>query len=788
MSSALLSQRPSLTEEPSEVAIPMDNFLSANSDAVEPVQIVFKNLRYAVTMKGKGPGAEDRRPIVSSTATSSEKLEAGAAAETAPAPTGRFGRHRTRTPRTYEKTILHSLVGAFQPGRVTAILGPSGSGKTSLLNIMAGSVKAGHITGDILVNGRQVTGQAIRLVSGYVFQDDVILPTMTVEEAIDMCAMLRCPELGPTERRRRVDEVIALLELDKARHTIIGSPDKKGVSGGERKRCAIAMELITNPSVLFLDEPTSGLDAYTAATVTYILKQLAQSGRTVVAVMHQPSSEIFHTFDDVMILHEGRTVYLGEAAHAVNYFSRVGYRCPTYTNPADYFFMSILYQFDPSNLQVGDKTGQIQAEHRRMDEIYQFWQDSPEAAYYRHLSDNPLTRRITTSTFKRRATLGVQYKTLLRRSAHNALRNKMVIHAKLGQAIFFGVFVGLIFLRIPHKDSLAAQAQDMTGALFFVAVNQFFANSMPVVTTYAAERDVFTREHGNGLYSLPAYFLAKNTVELPFVILAPFIFSCITYWMFGLQASAAKFFIYVAVTITVALCGNAFGTFMACSIKDLAIAMVIMPVIILPLMIFGGLFVNTGSAPPYLAWIQWISPIKYGFSALAINQLRGYTSQGQNIGDTTLENLDLGSFGILVNIIFLLGLFLVLFVLAYLGLWRLVRVNAAGKIQRGKLSPKKQLLADPLAHFPALEDISGPYRESPSDVALSEKHLNGEPRQRLVSKHTLDDIASADGPAHFGSVGTFVHPTAGSLVPGADETVHSTAESRRSSANGSSAP
>ncbi|RKP37286.1 P-loop containing nucleoside triphosphate hydrolase protein, partial [Dimargaris cristalligena] len=520
----------------------------------------------------------------------------------------------------HEKVILKGLTGAFQPGRVTAILGPSGSGKTSLLNILAGSVKMGRVDGQLLINGRNVTGQAIRTISGYVFQDDVILPTMTVAEAITMCAILRCPDLNPEQRKQRVNEVIALLELEKARDTVIGSAHVKGVSGGERKRCAIAMELVTNPSVLFLDEPTSGLDAYTAATVTFILRQLARSGRTVVTVMHQPSSEIFHTFDDVMILQDGRTVYMGEAENAVAYFTRAGYPCPTYTNPADFFFMSVLYRFDPENLTMGDKTEANQLERNRMEHIYEFWRRSPEAAYYEYVARHPLTRAITPGMFKQVSSFSVQYNHLLKRAARNGWRNKMVIQAKFFQALFFGVFIGLIYLNIPGKDNLAAQIQDMTGALFFVAVNQFFANAMPVITTFAAERDVFRREHGNGLYSLPSYFLAKNTVELPFVILSPFIFATITYWMFGLQADAGKFFIYVAVAICVALCGNGFGTFMACSIQNLEVTLALVPVVILPLMIFGGLFVNTGNAPAWLAWIQWISPIKYGFSALAHNQ------------------------------------------------------------------------------------------------------------------------------------------------------------------------
>ncbi|KAJ1978770.1 hypothetical protein H4R34_003081 [Dimargaris verticillata] len=673
-----------------DVSIPVEGLLSANQTRVQPLQIVFRNLTYSVTVKNSPTTPANKYEPVT------DQVDSNAAPPPPKSKFSLFGRGK----RENQKVILQGLTGAFQPGRLAAVLGPSGSGKTSLINILAGSVRAGRIDGDLLLNGRRVTGDAIRRVSGYIHQDDVILATMTVEEAITMSATMRCPNLTPAERQQRVHEVIGLLELEKARHTVIGNTIIKGVSGGERKRCAIAMELVSNPSVLFLDEPTSGLDAYTAVTVTYILRELARSGRTVVTVMHQPSSEIFHMFDDIMVLQEGRTVYMGEASHAVDYFTRVGYRCPTYTNPADFFFMSVLYQFDPENLRADNKEELVLAESSRLDEVSTFWKNSPEAAQYEHIATHPLTRPITQEMLNQKSTFAVQFAILFRRAGRNVLRNKMVAQVKVMQAIFFGIFIGLIYLNIPGKDTLNAVTQDLSGALFFVAVNQFFSNAMPIITVFAEERQVFEREHQNGLYSLPAYFFSKNAIEVPFVIFTPSLFSVITYWMFGLQEDAGKFFIYLAVAVCVGFCGVGFGTLMACAFDNLQVTMVVTPLIILPLMIFGGLFVNSGSAPVYLGWIQWISPIKYGFSALAINQYTGFEYNGEEVGSKALDNLALGPFGILVNIVFLIVLFTVLYVFSYLALWRLVSRTKGDKSLRSKVSPKKQLLAPPLPEFP----------------------------------------------------------------------------------------
>ncbi|KAJ3317020.1 ATP-binding cassette sub- G member 1 [Blyttiomyces sp. JEL0837] len=152
-----------------------------------------------------------------------------------------------------EKAIIRGISGVFKPGRLTVIMGASGAGKTSLLNIIAGEVKTGNLSGKIAVNSQEIQGEAIKQISGFVFQDDVILPTMTVREAIEMSALLRLPKsMTPEERSKRVDDVIESLNLWKAENTIIGDSQIKGVSGGERKRCAMAMEMLTKPGSGFV--------------------------------------------------------------------------------------------------------------------------------------------------------------------------------------------------------------------------------------------------------------------------------------------------------------------------------------------------------------------------------------------------------------------------------------------------------------------------------------------------------------------------------------------------------
>jgi len=237
--------------------------------------------------------------------------------------------------------ILDGIDSVFKPGRLTAIMGASGAGKTSLLNYLSGEISKGQLSGEVAVNGFPASAKDLKKVSAFVFQDDVILDTMTVREAITMSALLRLPsKVSKKERERRIDDIIEILALTKCQNTKIGSPEKKGISGGERKRTSMAMDMVVNPTVLMLDEPTSGLDTFTAFNVMQTLADLAhKQHRTIVTTVHQPSSEIFHLVDNLVLLSGGKVVYHGPAKEAVDYFSNLGYPCPRYTNPADYFFM-----------------------------------------------------------------------------------------------------------------------------------------------------------------------------------------------------------------------------------------------------------------------------------------------------------------------------------------------------------------------------------------------------------------------------------------------------------------
>ncbi|KFM65485.1 Protein white, partial [Stegodyphus mimosarum] len=234
-----------------------------------------------------------------------------------------------------QKQLLNDVSGQVKPGQLLAIMGASGAGKTTLLNVLTSrNLRRLTVDGEVLVNGENV-GESMTRLSAYVQQDDLFIGTLTVKEHLVFQALLRMDKhLSYKERMRRVDEVILELGLRKCEDTMIGIAGKiKGISGGEAKRLAFAAEVLTNPALMFCDEPTSGLDSFMSQNIVSVLRDLAMGGRTIICTIHQPSSEVYEMFDNLLLLAEGRVAYMGDAKKALDFFERAGLRCPINYNP-----------------------------------------------------------------------------------------------------------------------------------------------------------------------------------------------------------------------------------------------------------------------------------------------------------------------------------------------------------------------------------------------------------------------------------------------------------------------
>ncbi|CAN0852282.1 Pleiotropic drug resistance protein 2 [Linum grandiflorum] len=225
--------------------------------------------------------------------------------------------------------LLHVVSGAFRPGVLTVLVGASGAGKTTLMDVLAGRKTGGHIEGTINISGYPKNQQTFARISGYCEQNDIHSPRITVYESLLHSAWLRLPKnVNKQDRQMFIEEVTELVELGPLRNSIVGLPGVNSLSTEQRKRLTIAVELVANPSIIFMDEPTSGLDARAAAIVMRTVRNTVDTGRTVVCTIHQPSIDIFESFDELLLMKRGGEVTyagpLGRHSHKlIEYFEAV---------------------------------------------------------------------------------------------------------------------------------------------------------------------------------------------------------------------------------------------------------------------------------------------------------------------------------------------------------------------------------------------------------------------------------------------------------------------------------
>ncbi|XP_008554320.1 protein white [Microplitis demolitor] len=528
--------------------------------------------------------------------------------------------YRRRKP-VEQKHILKDVSGVAYPGELLVIMGSSGAGKTTLLNALTFRSGGGiTVSGTMAANGRRVTSRVLTSRTAYVQQDDLFVGTLTVEEHLLFQAMVRMDRHIPYKQRvERVNDVISELALTKCRKTIIGVPGRvKGLSGGEMKRLSFASEVLTNPPLMFCDEPTSGLDSFMAHQVVSVLKALAAQGKTIIATLHQPSSELFALFDRILLMAEGRVAFMGTAEQAFTFFKSMGAVCPSNYNPADYFVQVLAvvagrevecrhtintvcdtFQRSDNGMKIALEAENIQGE----------FQDSLKLAKSNKKKNN------NRSPFK--ASWCEQFRAVLWRSWLSVIKEPILIKVRLLQTLMVSLLIGIIYYgQKLDQDGV----MNINGALFIFLTNMTFQNVFAVITVFCAELPIFLREHRNGMYRTEIYFICKTLAEAPIFIAVPLLFTSIVYPLIGLYPGVDHFLITAGVMTLVANVATSFGYFISCVSTNISMALSIGPPVIIPFLLFGGFFLNTASVPSYFEWFSFLSWFRYGNEALLINQ------------------------------------------------------------------------------------------------------------------------------------------------------------------------
>jgi ABC-type multidrug transport system ATPase subunit len=481
---------------------------------------------------------------------------------------------------TAEKVILADVSGVARSGELLMLMGPSGAGKTSLLDCIAG--RNGRAAGRVSVNGAPVDDKGRALMT-YVVQDDLFYETLTVREHLVFQGLLR---LGGVDSRDevelRVDKTMREFGLMKVASSLVGGVRVRGISGGERKRLSLASEVLGDPVIFFVDEPTSGLDSFMAESVVLHLLRLARQGKTVLATIHQPSSALVARCDRLYLLADGAVVYDGLARDAVDYFSSLGYPCPAFMNPVD-FFIRQLAVLDDENDQAGAQ---------RVQSFIESWK-AVEASDTVDEGEPGVVAQASAFGYEDSKRLDgfSQALVLAQRNAVRLLRDTVALRVSIMQSLMTAVIVGLVYLQLGMGQT---GVQNFVGVFFFMVVSQTMITANGQFSSVPLELALVTREYQSGLYFVASWYAAKNVSELPMQILLPMVFFVPVYFMIGI-GHGALVLVYQQLTVILVHIGIVF---------------------LLPMVLLAGLLINSDDIPVYLVWLEYMSPLKFGFEGL----------------------------------------------------------------------------------------------------------------------------------------------------------------------------
>jgi ABC-type multidrug transport system ATPase subunit len=481
------------------------------------------------------------------------------------------------------------------------------------------------VTGEYRLNGREYDTNVLKSMSAYVMQDDLLHPELTVGETLRWAAELRMPHICTKEERAaRVRHVTDLMGIGHCENTIVGDTRKKGISGGERKRLCVAIELLNRPKLIFLDEPTSGLDSTTAFTVCQALHHLAESGEcTVVCTIHQPAPNAFALFDNLILMKNGEAVFQGACEGVIPFLEQIGFPYKNDCNLAEHLIDAIS--------PVGGVSFEKLSEH------------SMNAVPIDLSLGNEMYDFTEFTDLK-----GLLRKTwiLIQRNFKQEVRNWDRFLLCLAATILIAFFTsGGIWEQLGTNQ---ASAKKIPPAIFFCFVNQGVYSSLIVLNSFPGERAIMLRERQAGAYTTLSYFLAKTFTDTLVMLPMPIIFSIIVYPMYGLTPDVTKFFVFMFFISAGSTCATALATFgtqillsilcvlrfltglfyvrtVSCACVTVELSTIVCGLLMEVCRLFGGFYTSPRQLHDYMEWkfADCISYMKYAFVGTMLSENGG---------------------------------------------------------------------------------------------------------------------------------------------------------------------
>ncbi|KAK9123670.1 hypothetical protein Sjap_013272 [Stephania japonica] len=505
------------------------------------------------------------------------------------------------------KTLLNGISGEARDGEMLAVLGASGSGKSTLIDALANRISKDSLKGRVSLNGEALESRLLKVISAYVMQDDLLYPMLTVEETLMFAAEFRLPRsLSKSKKAARVEALIDQLGLRRAAKTVIGDEGHRGVSGGERRRVSIGIDIIHDPIILFLDEPTSGLDS----TSAFMVVKNHRLARPSAHPLSRP---------DRLQWHARHSPFLSRA---------IWHPVPENENRLE-FALDLIRELEASpngNASLVEFNKSWQQERRNSSKLdFHCLGSSLKDAISASISKGKLVCGTTTnnSSTNSKSTMPTyanpfwtEINVLAKRSVINSWRMPELFGMRLGSVMVTGFIIATMFWQL---DDSPRGVQERLGFFAFAMSTAFYtcADALPV---FIQERYIFMRETAYNAYRRSSYVLARIIVVIPSLIFLATAFSLTTFWAVGLSGGLSGFWFYFLVVLAAFWAGSSFVSFISGVVRQVMLGYTVVVALLAYCFLFSGFFINRDRLPPYWIWFHYISLVKYPFEAVMQNE------------------------------------------------------------------------------------------------------------------------------------------------------------------------